>query len=183
MLLRFWWDCTLEIKRVAAVKLKYVTSTRKDFVMQKGSTITLQEVTKDNLDAILNLRVTKEQENFIASNAISIAQAHFYPEVAWFRAIYADETPIGFVLLADDPVNSCYSLWRLMIDARFQRFGFGKRALELVIEYVKTRPGAKVFSTSCVLSKGSPEEFYKKMGFTSTGEMDEDGELIMQFEL
>jgi diamine N-acetyltransferase len=168
---------------VAAVKLKYAASTRKDFVMQKGSTITLQEVTKDNLDDILDLKVTSKQENFIAPNAVLIAQAHFCPEVTWFRAIYADQTPVGFVLLDDDPVNSYYALWRFMIDARFQRFGFGKRALELVIEYVKTRPGAKVLSTSCVPGKGSPEEFYKKMGFTSTGEMDEDGELIMQCEL
>jgi diamine N-acetyltransferase len=70
-----------------------------------------------------------------------------------------------------------------MIDARFQRHGFGKQALELVIEYVKTRPGAKVLSTSCVPGEGSPEEFYKKMGFTPTGEIDEDGEAIMQYEV
>jgi diamine N-acetyltransferase len=151
--------------------------------MQPIKIVTLQEVTKENLDDILDLKVTNEQENFIASNSVSIAQAHFYPEVTWFRAIYTDETPVGFVLLDDDPVNSYYALWRFMIDARFQRCGFGKRAFELVIEYVKTRPGAKVLSTSCVPGEGSPEEFYKKMGFTSTGEMDEDGELIMQYEL
>jgi diamine N-acetyltransferase len=151
--------------------------------MQPIKVVTLREVTKENLDDILDLKVTNEQENFIASNAVSIAQAHFYQEVSWFRAIYADETPIGFVLLDDDPVNSYYALWRFMIDARFQRHGFGKRALELVIEFVKTRPGAKVFSTSCVPGEGSPEEFYKKMGFVSTGEIDEDGELIMQCEL
>lgn len=55
--------------------------------------------------------------------------------------------------------------------------------ITLLLKYVKTRPGAKVLSTSCVPGEGSPEEFYKKMGFTSTDEMDEDGELIMQFEL
>ena len=70
-----------------------------------------------------------------------------------------------------------------MIDARFQRRGFGKQALELVVEYVKTRPSAKVLSTSCVPGKGSPEAFYKKMGFTPTGEMDEDGEVILKYEL
>jgi diamine N-acetyltransferase len=145
--------------------------------------VTLQEVTRENLDDILNLKVTSEQENFIASNAVSIAQAHFYPAVTWFRAIYADETPVGFVLLDDDPVKSVYAIWRFMIDERFQRCGFGKRALELVIEYVKTRPGAKILSTSCVTGEGSPKDFYKKMGFTSTGKLDEDGELIMQYEV
>jgi diamine N-acetyltransferase len=149
--------------------------------MQTNAVVTLQEVTRENLYEILDLKVTSKQENFIASNAVSIAEAHFYPEVTWFRAIYAGETPVGFVLLDDDPVKSFYGIWRFMIDARFQRNGFGKRALELTIKYVKTRPKAKVLLTSCVLGEGSPEEFYKKMGFTPTGEIDEDGEVIMQY--
>jgi diamine N-acetyltransferase len=154
--------------------------------MKLTNAVTLREVTRENLDEILDLKVTREQENFVASNAVSIAQAHFYPtypETAWYRAIYADEAPVGFVLIVDDPVNSDYSLWRFMIDARFQRHGFGKQALELVIGYVKTRPGAKVLSTSCVPGEGSPEGFYKKIGFTPTGKIDEDGEVIMQYEL
>ena len=130
--------------------------------MRTDAVVTLQEVTRENLDEILDLKVTSEQENFIASNAVSIAEAHFYPEVTWFRAIYADETPVGFVLLDDDPGNSFYAIWRFMIDARFQRCGFGKRALELVIEYVKTRPGAKVLSTSCVPGEVGPEGFYNR---------------------
>jgi diamine N-acetyltransferase len=151
--------------------------------MQTEAVVTLREVTRENLHDILDLKVTSEQENFIASNAVSISEAHFYSEITWFRAIYADETPVGFVLLDDDPVKSFYAVWRFMIDARFQGYGFGKRALQLVIEYIKTRPRAKVLLTSCVPGEGSPEEFYKKMGFVPTGEMDEDGEVIMQYEL
>lgn len=150
--------------------------------MLSDAVVTLREITKENLDEILDLKVTKNQENFVASNAVSIAQAHFYQEIAWFRAIYADETPVGFIMLEDDRVNSLYHLWRLMIDARFQKCGFGRRAVELAIEYIKTRPGAKVLSTSYFPGEGSPGKFYEKMGFTYTREMDEDGELIMQYQ-
>ncbi len=143
-------------------------------------TITLREITKDNLDQVLDLKVAIAQENFVASNAKSIAQAHFYPEVAWFRAIYADETPVGFVMLEDDPPNESYFLWRFMIDSQYQNRGFGRRALELVIEYVKTRPNAAAIMTSCVPGEGSPGAFYEKMGFTYTGDKDESGELMMQ---
>lgn len=145
--------------------------------------VTLREITQENLENILALKVTDEQEKFVASNARSLAQAHFYPEVAWFRAIYADETPVGFVMLEDDPVKASYFLWRFMIDARFQKYGFGRRALELLIEHVKTRPGAKVLLTSCVPGEGSPGAFYQKQGFAYTGEMDGDEELMMQREL
>ena len=48
---------------------------------------------------------------------------------------------------------------------------------------MKIRPKAKVLLPSCVPSEGNPEGFYKKMGFTPTCEMDEDGEVIMQYEL
>ena len=146
----------------------------------QNATLTLQEVTKKNLDKILNLIVTPEQEKFVADNAVSIAQDYFYPD-AWFRAIYADETPVGFVMLESDRVNSFYSLWRLMIDTRFQRQGFGRRAIELILEYVKTLSGAKVLWTSCVPGNGSPKKFYEKMGFTDTGNLDEDEEIIMEY--
>lgn len=150
-------------------------------MMLQVKTIMLREITKENLDEIINLKVAPEQEKFVADNAVSIAQAHFHPEIAWFRAIYADETPIGFVMLENDRVNSLYSLWRFMIDARFQRQGFGRCAIELVLESVKTRSGVKTLFTSCVSGDGSPRKFYEKIGFIDTGKIDEDGELIMQY--
>jgi diamine N-acetyltransferase len=151
--------------------------------MQADAVVTLRDVTRENLDDILDLKVRSEQEKFVSSNAASIAEAHFYPETIWFQAIYADETPVGFVLVEDDPVKSLYAVWRFMIDARFQGNGFGKRALRLTIEYMKTRSRAKLLLTHCVPGEGSPEEFYKKMGFASTGEIAEDEEIIMQYEL
>lgn len=86
-------------------------------------------------------------------------------------------------MLEDDAVNSSYSLWRLMIDARFQRRGFGRQALELAIAYVKTPPRARTLLTSYAPGEGSPGRFYEKMGFTYTGEIDDDGELIMEYQL
>jgi diamine N-acetyltransferase len=54
--------------------------------------------------------------------------------------------------------------------------------LELLFEYVKTRPGAPVLYTSYVPGEGSPGPFYEKMGFVYTGEED-DGELVMRRDL
>lgn len=148
----------------------------------KESVVSLREVTQETVRAICALQVAPAQEQFVAPNALSIAQAYFEPEAAWFRAIYADETPVGFVMLNDDPANEAYYLWRFMIDARFQGYGYGRRALALLIEHVKTRPGAKALFTSCVPGEGSPCPFYEKLGFIYTGEID-DGELVMRLEL
>ncbi|HEY0733586.1 MAG TPA: GNAT family N-acetyltransferase [Herpetosiphonaceae bacterium] len=146
------------------------------------ATVTLREVTKETVREILRLKVAPEQEQFVASNAVSIAQAYFDRETAWFRGIYADEVPVGFVMLSDDPVKPEYFLWRFMIDKRYQGYGYGRRAIELLIEYVRTRPGAKTLLVSCVPGDGSPCPFYEKLGFVYTGEEDE-GELVLRLDL
>lgn len=150
--------------------------------INKKSTVTLREVTKENLWDIFKLKVSRAQEKFVAPNSISIAQAYFDREIAWFRAIYADETPVGFVMLVDNPSESEYYLWRYMIDTRYQGFEIGWRALDLVVEYVKTRPNAKEFFTSCEPGDDGPYKFYEKFGFKPTGEI-EDDEIVMKLDL
>lgn len=148
----------------------------------RDARVSLREVTKENLRTILKLKVHPEQEQFVAPNAVSVAQAYFDREVAWFRAIYADDTPVGFLMLYDDPHEPEYFLWRFMIDARYQKLGFGWRALELLVDYVRSRPGASWLGTSCVPEEGGPGPFYERFGFRYTGEEDE-GELVMRLEL
>jgi diamine N-acetyltransferase len=141
--------------------------------------VSLREITKETLRDITGLKVSPGQERFVATNAESIAEAYFSPEIAWFRAVYADDTPVGFIMLEDNVAEGRYYLWRFMIDARYQGRGIGQRALELVFEYVRTRPGASVLYTSCVPGEGSPGPFYEKLGFAYTGEED-GGELVMR---
>ena len=145
------------------------------------ATLSLREVTQETVNSILNLRVTKEQEQFVASNAVSIAEAYF-SEDAWFRAIYADETPVGFLMLSDQPDKEEYFLWRFMVDVQHQGKGYGSRALELLIDHVKTRPNAKELFLSHVPGTGSPESFYCKLGFEHTGEQVGE-ELVMKLTL
>ena len=146
--------------------------------MKPLGSVSLREVTAETLMSILELRVTREQRRFVASNAVSIAQAHFSPE-AWFRAIYAGVTPVGFLMMSVQPEEGEYYLWRFMIDARHQGKGYGRRAIELLIEHVKGQPKAKELTLSHVPGDGSPEGFYRKLGFEHTGEED-GGELVMK---
>lgn len=148
----------------------------------RDATVSLREVTKETLGDVLRLRVAPGQDRFVASNAVSIAQAHFEPDHAWFRAIYADETPVGFLMLHDEPAKPAYYLWRFMIDYRFQGRGFGARAVALLLEHVRGRPGAVELRLSHVPGDGSPAPFYERLGFAHTGEEDE-GELVMRIAL
>lgn len=153
----------------------------------KGSKVSLREITADTVRSITQLSVAEEQRRNVATNAESIAQAYFHPE-AWFRGIYANDMPVGFVMLEDrtdlsdaDP-NEPICLWRFMIDQRFQGFGYGRQALDLIVEHVRERTKLGYMLTSCVEGPHSPKEFYLKFGFFPTGEVD-DGETILRFNL
>ena len=145
------------------------------------SKISLREINSDTVRPICRLTVSDHQNKFVAPNSISIAQAHFSKH-AWFRAIYADDTPVGFAMLHDEPEKPEYFLWRFMIDAQYQGLGFGRQAIELLIEHVKMRPNATVFLLSVVQEDGGPQQFYEKLGFELTGGFD-DGEAIMRLQL
>jgi diamine N-acetyltransferase len=148
-----------------------------------NSIVSFQEITGETLNAIIKLSDTLPvpQRKMVASNAISIAQAHFNRH-AWFRAIYADNTPVGFIMLYDNPEEQKYFLWRLMLGGPYQGLGFGAKTIRLLIEYVRTRPGAKELGVSCGEGEESPEGFYAKLGFKRTGEMDH-GEVVMRLAL
>ena len=147
-----------------------------------GTSVTLRPITAELVGAVCALAVQPHQARFVAPNAVSLAQALFEP-TAWYRAIYADETLVGFVMVDDDAASQVYALWRFMIAGEHQGRGFGQRALELVVEDVRTRPGASELLTSYVPGAGSSRDFYTKFGFEETGEIDDDGEVILRLPL
>ena len=140
--------------------------------------ITLREITAESVWPIMKLNVAENQKSFVAPNANSIAEAYFSKE-AWFRAIYAGDEPVGFVMLHSDEIKPEYFLWRLMIASDQQGKGYGFLAMEQVISHVKTLPGAVELLTSYVPGEGNPSPFYFKLGFEETGEW-EDGEKVLK---
>lgn len=145
--------------------------------------VSLRAVTADTVIPVCKL--VAEPPGFVAPNAVSIAQAHFHPE-AWFRAIYAGEELVGFVMLSDSslrpepPAETEVGLWRFMIDHRHKRRGYGRAALRLVIDDLRRRhPALREFSVSCVPGPGSPRPFYESLGFVATGELDGGEEVLV----
>jgi diamine N-acetyltransferase len=141
----------------------------------KDSPVSLQEITEETVIDICNLSNTlsEAQRKMVADNAKSIAQAHFSKH-AWFRAIYAGETPVGFLMLYDNPDEHEYFLWRFMIAGPHQGNGYGRQAIELLLDYVRSRPGAHELLTSCGEGEASPEGFYLSLGFERDGKVYDD---------
>lgn len=155
------------------------------------SKISLREITESNWRAVANLRLPPHQAGNLAPNPMSMCEGH-YSEDAWMRAVYADETPIGFLMMAIWPPTEGYYIWRFMIDQRYQQLGFGRTVVGMAIQHVKENyPEAKqlgVMSTpregkGKVEARHSSYEFYMKLGFRQTEEPDEDGQVMMMIDL
>lgn len=149
----------------------------------------LEKINSENIWKVLRLHVSKEQDDFVASNTQSICEAylsitsngHAFP-----FGIFDDETPVGFVMIGYDVDDTYenppkvayknYSLWRFMIDEKHQRKGYGKEALKLAIDFVRTFPCGE--AEYCYLSYEPENEVAKKLyasfGFVENGEMDEE---------
>ena len=132
--------------------------------------LTLREITKENLIAVTDLQMEDSQAGFVEDNLWSIAECYLYEEFVP-KAIYDDETPVGFVLyyfVEDDP--DYVFLHRIMIDKHQQAKGYGVRSLELCFEEFK-----KEFpSIGCVELIHYPDNdraaaVYEKAGFKLTG--------------
>jgi diamine N-acetyltransferase len=151
--------------------------------------VSLREITDDNRAAVLALAVAPGQEQFVENIADSLDEAAETPDACpWYRAIYAGDEPVGFVMITDGIPDGHpeyewpYYLWRLIIDERHQQRGYGTAALDLVVAYVRTRPRAEAFFTSAVPGDGSPTTFYEHYGFEPTGAL-LDGEHVYRLPL
>ena len=138
----------------------------------RSESVTLRAITCDNLHAVLELSVADHQlETYPRSNAYSIAEAH-YPaddDAVWLRAIYAGETPVGLILTSEAEDKGEYFLWRLMVDHRFQNRGYGRRAVELLVERILRNDNAKGLTTSHLRVDSNAGRFYEQLGFEYTG--------------
>jgi diamine N-acetyltransferase len=151
--------------------------------------VSLREIAESNRPGVEGLSVTEEQSQYVASVAESLLEAAKFPDAKpWYRAVYADEEPVGFVMISDGitvdnpDYLGPYYLWRLLIDRRFQGRGYGTAALDLVVEHVRTRPDASVLLVSHVVGPTSPLTFYQHYGFRLTGDVHES-EPILELDL
>jgi diamine N-acetyltransferase len=151
--------------------------------------VTLTEITDENRDAVLALRVGPDQERFVGSVRDSLADAAEYPHAnPWYRAVYDGAEPVGFVMLSwnvepDPPeIIGPWFLWKLLIDERRQGRGYGAEVVRRVADIVRAE-GATELLTSYVPGEDGPAGFYARIGFVPTGELDASGEIIVRLPL
>ena len=151
--------------------------------------VRLEKINAKNIWEILKLKVNDEQKEFVAPNDMSIIEAyiaitsngHAFP-----FGIFDDDIPVGFLMIGFDVDDSFenppqiaygnYSIWRFMIDGKYQNKGYGKEAMKLALDFIRTFPCGK--AEYCYLSydpdNTKAKELYSRFGFMENGEKDDD---------
>lgn len=143
--------------------------------------IKLKKVTADNWEAVAGLKLTEDQEDLVAPNVYSIAESKFNPQ-AIPLAIYAGRKPVGFIMYepcVDDDRPHEYLIYRFMIDRRHQSKGYGRLALQKVIDDIKEDPAWARIRICYMPENKAAKKFYGSLGFNEVG-IDEDDEIIAE---
>jgi len=156
-----------------------------------------------NMEECIALKILPEQENFVASNAVSLAEAYdenkSYAEtgkgtIAMPYAIYENGKMVGFAMYGyfppgDDDDSYCedehhYYFWRLLIDKDHQGKGIGRETVRQVMEEIKSKPCGE--ASYCYVSY-EPTNIASKTTFASYGYEEDgrviDGEVVARYKL
>ena len=153
--------------------------------------IRLEKIDPKNVWDVIDLKLKRDQKNFVASNSISIIQAYAAIDTkcdAFPFAVYNDKKIVGFLMVCynegafyeiydEVPPKSLvnnYSICRLMIDKRYQGRGYGRETIKLALDFIRTWPSGK--AELCEISY-EPDNIvaktlYQSIGFEENGEMD-----------
>ena len=118
------------------------------------------KVDTSNFGVLIGLEVNDSQKDFVADNAYSLAQAYACNaegKIAQPFGIYDGDEPVGFLMISYDCFNSeeawggpvpayvrdSYYIWRFMIGKNHQKKGYGRDAMILLLDYIRTFPFGK----------------------------------------
>lgn len=140
--------------------------------------IHLEKLTWNTVDDVLKLNVSKEQKGFVAKNSESIIDAYFAMteegKKVFTFGIYCGKRAVGFLMISYncawrenlDFAKNSYYIWRFMIDKKYQGRGYGREALKLAVDFIRTAPCGK--AEYCWLSY-EPENAVARKLYLSSG--------------
>lgn len=134
----------------------------------------LVDVTEENWKKVIFLSTSDTIpaicEEFVASNALSLVQAQFEPY--WVtKAIQVEDTLVGFTMYGFIPEEQQYMICRLMIDHKFQGKGYGRKAMELIIDELKRNEDCHAIYLSTEPHNHVAKKLYKTLGFQGTNQL------------
>lgn len=133
----------------------------------------MREITVDNWQECIKLKVSDEQTDLVPSNVYSLAEAQFYPEAVPL-AIYDDKERMeDFVMYGVDVTSDKWKVFRLMVDEGCQGKGYGRATMQHVIERLAAQLGCDEILISYQPNNNAARQLYADLGYVEQQISDE----------
>ncbi len=136
----------------------------------------LRDVSAENRREVVRIEPREEQKRFVASVAYYLNLCH-YGEDWRPLALYQDGEVVGFAMWGYDAEEESHWIGGLVIGAEYQGRGYGRAAMEALLDYLAAQPGYRQAALSCEPENTAARSLYASLGFVETGER-LDGELV-----
>lgn len=145
--------------------------------------VSFRSIDKKNFYSLLKMD-PGDGGKFVASNAVSLAEAWLYYESHDTHpfAVYHGEELVGFMMVHEDLQKGVLDLWRLAIAKEHQGKGYGSAALRTLIPLARESGKYICIAIGYMEGNDRARHIYEKLGFRPTG-LVEDGEIIMRLDL
>ncbi|MDO4501145.1 MAG: GNAT family N-acetyltransferase [Erysipelotrichaceae bacterium] len=145
--------------------------------------ISLKRIDENNFIEAFNLKLAKGQENYVSHPIRSLAQAYVYYKQCTPFGIYEEKIMVGYVMVIYDYDVPEYDIWHLMIDEKYQGKGYSIKAMEKVLEYIKTKPfgDSNRVALTCHKDNKIALNLYEKLGFEYSGNEDEEVKEMIRY--
>ena len=133
--------------------------------------IQLVEITEENYQTVCGLKITGEQEGYVASPVSILARAYAKRNRnARALAIANDDVIIGVLMvmeLFEEP--ACYTIEQFLIDHRYQNRGYGKQALQLIMGALAAERKYDAVEICVKMADAQAIKLCDSVGFVDTG--------------
>ena len=136
--------------------------------------IAFKAITDENYMELIEM---KEKEGFrystdfnFITDSLALAWLNRNKDNTFPFAIYQDETPVGFMMLAHNLERRDLHLWRFILSADHRGRGYGTQAVELLIRLARESEKYDHISLDCSPKSEAAVHIYRKTGFQPTGE-------------
>lgn len=147
--------------------------------------IKIKRVDETNFMAVVQLEMTPAQKEakWLSDNVFSLAQCWLYRENndCFTHAIYWQDEVVGFVLMEIEADSQVLLIWRLMIGQQFQGKGYGRQAVQAIINDAAIMYPERRLVADYVAGNEAMKQLLMGLGFKQVGYHSEYQEYVMHY--
>lgn len=131
--------------------------------------VDIDHVGFDRNSPILKLDVAEDQQSYVACVPVILGRAYVFRSCRpRMFVICSDNTAVGMALYYDCPEEQCYEFSQIFIDRRYQGRGYGREAVQLILDDMRQDGTYQKVTVCYVEGNDASRKLFEQFGFVET---------------